>query len=256
MESFYIKNIIDKNLFENTVSIDVSEIFNYFMNKSPLISYLNKNGSSEYDFIIDISVDTTPLNEKETEDMNIYLSKLKEEINRIEKVIEYLIANVDISKMKLLNYKIYNYDNTSKFIKSKLKSNNHNFDIKKFILKNKINKDEIILKMKQMMATDISNINENKIVIYYLLIKIIDLFAIYNKCLSYSIKLLEDYPYLFRNKDEYLCIINEKFMNITNDEINIFHHNQIKNAFTSNNKYGEIINIKRDNNKNFEILFK
>ncbi len=51
-------------------------------------------------------------------------------------------------------------------------------------------------------------------------------------------------------------MIDNKFMNITNDEINIYHHNLIKNAYNSNNKLGDTINLKKDKNKNFEILFK
>ena len=72
----------------------------------------------------------------------------------------------------------------------------------------------------------------------------------------YSINLLEEYPFTIRNKEEYLVMIDNKFMNITNDEINIYHHNLIKNAYNSNNKIGDTINFKKDKNKNFEILFK
>ena len=63
--------------------------------------------------------------------------------------------------------------------------------------------------------------------------------------------------FLFIFKSCLFCSIslNIVLLLISNDEINIFHHGEIKNAFTPNNKYGEIINLKRDNNKNFEILF-
>jgi len=258
MEFLFIKKIIDKKLFDNCNDININELFNYYINKEKLVNFNNNkqniDESNDYEFIIDI--DTTPLNEKETGDMNNYIFKIKEEINRIEKVIEYLIANVDINKIKLLNYKIYNYDNTSKYIKSKVKNISHNFDLKKFILKNKINKDEIIAKMKQMTINEITQISENKLMIYYLLIKIIDFYNNYNKCLIYSLKLLEEYPYIYKNKDEYLVIINDKYMNIINDEINFNHYNLIKNTYSSNNKLGDIIVLKRVSDKNFEISFK
>lgn len=258
MEFLFIKKIIDKKLFDNSSDIIIDEIFNYYDNKEKLIDFnnlLNKDESNDYEFIID--VDTTPLNENETEEMNIYISAIKEEINRIQKVVEYLIANVDINKIKLLNYKIYNYDNTSKFIKSKVKNNNHNFDLKKFILKNKIDKNEIIEKMKKMTIKDVGQqVSENKLMIYFLLIKIIDFYNYYNKCLTYSLKLLEEYPYIYKNKNDYLIEITNKYMNVTNDEINFYHYNLIKNAYVSTNKLGDTINLKRGSDKNFEISFK
>jgi len=257
MEFLFIKKVIDRNLFDNSIDLNINEIFNYYTNKEELIKFENKKTNDEtndYEFIID--VDASPLNEKEEEEMKIYLSMLKEEINRIQKVIEYLIANVDVYKIKLLNYKNYDYDNTSKFIKSKIKSGNHNFDLKKFLMKNKINKDEIIEKFKQMTVKEIGAINDSKLATYYLLIKIMEFFNNYNKSLVYSVKLLEEYPYIYKNKDEYLCEINQKNMNMNNDEINIYHHSLIKNAYTTNNKYGDTINLKRGKDKNFEMSFK
>ena len=258
MEFLFIKKIIDKKLFDNSNDIIIDDIFNYYDNKEKLINFnniSNKDESNDYEFIID--VDTTPLNENETEEMNNYISAIKEEINRIEKVVEYLIANVDINKIKLLNYKIYNYDNTSKFIKSKVKNNSHNFDLKKFILKNKIDKNEIIDKIKKMTTKDIGHqISENKLMIYFLLIKIVDFYNNYNKCLTYSLKLLEEYPYIYKNKNQYLIEMNNKYMHVTNDEINFYHYNLIKNAYASTNKLGDTINLKRGSDKNFEILFK
>jgi len=153
MEFLFIKRIVDKNLFENnSKTVIYNDLFNYHSEKTELIKYSNNNTDNEnnkekdkddYEF-----VSLTPLNEKEEEEMNNYMTQVKEEIVRIEKVIEYMIVNIpDIHKIKLLNYKTYDYDNTSKFIKSKVKAkaNNHNFDILKFILKNKINKDEVLI---------------------------------------------------------------------------------------------------------------
>jgi len=261
MEFLFIKRIVDKNLFDNnSKTIIYKDLFNYHLEKKEIITYSNDsndpNNNDEYEFITDVN--TEPLNQKEEEEKNAYILAVKEEITRIEKVIEYMIVNIpDIHKLKLLNYKTYDYNNTSKFIKSKIKLNSHSFDILKFILKNKINKDEVIMKIKEMTLSDInSSISENKLVVYYLLIKIIDFFNIYNKCLVYSIKLLEEFPSIYRNKDECLSIINNKFIYLANDEINFYHHNQIKNAFATSNKQGELITIKRGSDKNFEILFK
>lgn len=265
MEFLFIKRIIDKNLFENnSKTVIYNDLFNYYSDKTELIKYSNNNISTDnennkekddYEF-----VSLTPLNEKEEEEMNNYLAQVKEEIARIEKVIEYMIANIpDIHKIKLLNYKIYDYDNTSKFIKSKVraKANIHNFDILKFILKNKINKDDVLMKIREMTVKDIgSSINENKLAVYYLIIKIIEFYNIYNKCLNYSLKLLEENPCLYRDKDECLSIIDKKFINLINDELNFYHYNQIKNAYSTTNKLGETIVLKRGTDKNFEILFK
>lgn len=265
MEFLFIKRIVDKTLFESKTII-YNDLFNYHSEKTELIKYSNnktddtndennKTDKDDYEF-----VSLTPLNEKEEEEMKTYLSEVKEEIARIEKVIEYMIVNIpDIHKIKLLNYKTYDYDNTSKFIKSKVKAkaNSHNFDIIKFILKNKINKDEVLMKIREMTVKDVgSSISENKLAVYYLIIKIIEFYNIYYKCLNYSLKLLEENPYIYKEKDECLSIIDKKFINLTNDELIFYHYDQIKNAYSTNNKHGEMIVVKRGTDKNFEILFK
>lgn len=257
MEFLFIKKIIDAQVFNKSANVDIKDIFNYYPTKTKLINFCNYTDSNpdDYEFVIDI--DSNPLTENEEEERTTYMNSLKEEVLKTTKVIEYLITNLEISKVKIANFKIYDYDNTSKYIKSKIKSNNHNLDVKKFIFKNKIDKDEIIRKIKEMgVIIDGSLIGELKLMTYFILIKIIDIYNIYNKCLVYSINLLEEYPFVIRNKDEYLSIIDAKFMNITNDEINIYHHNLIKNSYNSNNKIGDTINLKKDKNKNFEILFK
>jgi hypothetical protein len=255
MEFLFIKKIIDTQIFNKTADIDVKDIFNYYPTKEKLITFCNsnQNDGNDYEFVID--VDSNPLSEKEEEERNTYMNSLKEEVLKVTKVIEYLIANLEVSKTKIANFKVYDYDNVSKHIKSKIKSGNHNLDVKKFILKNKIDKEAIIGKIKEM-GIDVSGVSELKLMTYFILIKIIEIYNIYNKCLVYSINLLEEYPFTIRNKEEYLVMIDNKFMNITNDEINIYHHNLIKNAYNSNNKLGDTINLKKDKNKNFEILFK
>lgn len=255
MEFLFIKKIIDTQIFNKVADVDVKDIFNYYPTKENLIPFCNSNQNegNDYEFVID--VDPNPLNEKEEEERNTYINSLKEEVLKIGKVIEYLIANLEISKTKVANFKVYDYDNTSKHIKSKIKSSNHNLDVKKFILKNKIDRDAVVVKMKEM-GIDSTGTGDLRIMTFFILIKIIEIYNIYNKCLVYSINILEEYPFTIRNKDEYLSTIDNKFMNITNDEINVYHHNLIKNAYNSNNKIGDTINFKKDKNKNFEILFK
>lgn len=255
MEFLFIKKIIDTQIFNKIAEVNINDIFNYYPTKTDLITFCNTGSTdgNDYEYVID--VDSDPLNEKEEEEKSKYVNSLKEEVLKTSKVIEYLIANVEISKLKVANFKIYNYDNTSKHIKSKIKSGNHNLDVKKFILKNKIDRDAIVSKMKEM-GVIVQGTDDLKLMSYFILIKIIEIYNTYNKCLVYSINLLEEYPYMIRKKDEYLSLIDNKFINITNDEINIYHHNLIKNSYNSNNKIGESINLKRDKNKNFEILFK
>jgi len=104
MEFLFIKRIIDKNLFESKAII-YNDLFNYHSEKTELIKYSNENtdktdnernkDKDEYEF-----VSLTPLNEKEEEEMKNYLLQVKEEITRIEKVIEYMIVNIpDIHKI-------------------------------------------------------------------------------------------------------------------------------------------------------------
>ena len=136
MEFLFIKKIIDTQIFNKTADIDVKDIFNYYPTKEKLITFCNSNQNdcNDYEFVID--VDSNPLNEKEEEERNTYMNSLKEEVLKVTKVIEYLIANLEVSKTKIANFKVYDYDNVSKHIKSKIKSGNHNLDVKKFILKN------------------------------------------------------------------------------------------------------------------------
>jgi len=180
MEFLFIKKIIDRNLYSKSPDIKYNDILNYYPNKETIIEYNSyQDESNDYEFIIDI--DATPLTEKEEEEMKKFLLILKEEINRIQKVLEYLIVNIDVNKLKLPNYKTYNYDNTPKFIKNKVKSNTHNFDIKKFILKNKIDKNELADKMKNILSCDSIDIsNDSKLVINYILIQILDLYNYLN----------------------------------------------------------------------------
>lgn len=147
--------------------------------------------------------------------------------------------------------------------------NNNFFDIVNFNIKNGIKKNkEFIIENFSLMTNinkdELSKINDFKLAIYYILIQIIDLFNIYLKSIHYSIELINENPSILNdNYKDYIIDMDNKFFNITNDEINIFHHNLIKNAFK---KFMEkdkmiitsstIIKIKKNSNKNYEIFFK
>jgi hypothetical protein len=257
METPFIKTIINRQLFDNSESLIINGILDYNPEKIDIISF-SKN-QEEFE-IIDKDLDED-LKKKKEEMINV----LNEEKRRIIKILEYFIVNVDINKIQLSFYKIYDYDNISKFMKTKVKkhSNNNYFDIVKFNIKNGINKDKelIISKFFQMTNTNIECLNEIKLATLYIIIQIIELFNIYLKSIHYSIELINDNP--SNTNEDYLINMDNKFFNITDDEINIYHHNFIKNAYNKNidkNNFSitssTFIKIKKNSNKNYEILFK
>jgi len=256
---FFIKKIINNQLFTNTPTIDINDIFNYDINKTELINFVNLNKTETDDFeylIIDKDISNANLNEEEEKEKNAYVNDLLNEGIRVKKVIEYLITNVEISKVNILNYKPYDYSNTSNHIRSKIKTN-HNFDIKTFIIKNKINKEKIQKQMSLMLNKSLNDMNEFKLMNYYLFIFIIDIYNIYNKCIYYSIELLKEHPYLYRKKEEYLLNINPNYFKIVNDEIEIMHHNLIKNAYKKDkDKTTTCIILKKTKSKKYELDFK
>ncbi len=254
---FFIKKIINNELLTNIPNIIYDGIYNYDINKQELINFTTPfiNNNFEY-LIIDKDISTSNLNEEEENEKNAYINDLTNEQIRIKKVIEYLIINVEISKINILNYKIYDYSNTSNHIRSKIKTN-HNFDIKHFIIKNKINREKIQKQMSLMLNKPIGDMNETKLMSYYLLIFIIDIYNIYNKCINYSIELLKEHPYIHRKKEDYLLNINPNYFKIVNDEIEIMHHNLIKNAYKKDkDKTSSFISFKKTKQKNYELDFK
>jgi len=257
METLFIKNIINRPLFDNTPDLNINGLFNYNPEKEELISF-TKN-CEEFE-IIDKDIDDE-LKKKKEEMINVLIN----EKNRIIKILEYIIVNIDIFKIQLPFYKKYDYENISKFMKTKVKkhSNNNFFDIIKFNIKNNINKDKdnIISKILQITNYNITDINEYKLAIFYIFIQIIELFNIYLKSIHYSIELINENP--SNTNEDILIKIDNNFFNITNDEINICHHNIIKNTFNKNidkNKFSitssTMIKIKKNSNKIYEILFK
>jgi hypothetical protein len=258
MENLFIKTIINRKLFDNSSSLNIEGIFDYNPEKINLVSFINNQEEFE---IIDKEIDEELKNKKDE-----MIKVLNDEKKRVIKILEYLIVNIDTQKLQLPFYKTYDYNNVANYMKTKIKkhSNNNFFDIVKFNIKNGINKnkDFIISQFSKMTnIKDIDNLNEIKLAIFFILIKIIEIFNIYFKSIQYSIDIINDNP--LNTNEDYLINMDNKFFNITDDEINIYHHNLIKNSFNKNmdkNKLSitssTIIKIKRNSNKNFEIIFK
>ena len=264
MEQLFIKNIINKELYSKLADIDLEGIFNYSPEKEEIIRYIEKS-NFEYEFIINNLDNTAQLTEEEEIIKEEYITKLSQEFIKIKKNFEYLIVNFDINKAIIPHYKIYDYNDTPAFIKKKISKKTHLFNLQTFLIKNKVNKDDIINFAAKIQNLDVKMINKDdiKIMLFFVIYKIIELYTTYDKCIRYSLELLKEYPYLIRYKEEYLTNIDEKYFNISNDEINITHFNEIKYA---NNKHVEkdkisILNSKfikliKNKNKNYEILFK
>jgi hypothetical protein len=87
------------------------------------------------------------------------------------------------------------------------------------------------------------------------------------KCIHYSIELLNDEPSIIKNENfkDFIINLDNTYFNFVDDEININHHNLIKNSYAKNvdkNKSSmsitssTIIKLKKNSNKNYEIYFK
>lgn len=258
MENLFIKTIINRQIFDNSSSLIFDGIFDYNPEKIDIVSFTKNQEEFE---IIDKDIDDELKNKKDE-----MIKVLNDEKKRIIKILEYLIINIDINKIQFPFYKIYDYDNVSNYMKNKIKkhSNNNFFDIVKFNIKNNINKNkDVIISQFSIMTNNkyYDNLNENKLAILFILIKIIEIFNIYLKSIHYSIDIINENP--SNTNEDFLINMDNKFFNITDDEINIYHHNLIKNSFNKNidkNKFSitssTIIKIKRNYNKNFEIIFK
>ena len=258
MENLFIKNIINQQLFDNSPSLIIDGIFDYNPEKIDLISFTKNQEEFE---IIDKDINEELKNKKDE-----MIKVLNDEKKRIIKILEYLIVNIDIHKIQLPFYKIYDYDNVSNLMKNKIKkhSNNNFFDIIKFNIKNGVNKNKEFIISQFSTMTNIKkfdNLNEIKLATFFILIKIIEIFNVYLKSIQYSIDIINENP--LNTNEDILVNMDNKFFNITDDEINIYHHNLIKNSFNKNidkNKFSitssTIIKIKRNSNKNFEIFFK
>lgn len=256
MEFLFIKEIINYELFNKIVDVKLKGLFNYYQNKIELIEFeCNNHLTDDFEFVIDS--ENQNLTEEEEKEKKEYLEKVDEELLRIRKIIEFLVVNVELLKIQVPHFKIYDYSNVSKHIKSKIKSNNHQLDIKKFLIRNKIDSDEIIKKTQELLdTTNEIKLNEFKLMSGFILINVINIYNYYNKCLLYSKELVQEFPFVIKNKDNKLCKIDNEIITMNNDEIKIKHYGLIKNGYMSNNKIGDFINIHKNKDKNFEILFK
>jgi hypothetical protein len=258
-----INNIINKRLYNNQPSLNTNGLLLYNINKEEILKFNNlTSDKSEEDFVYINDINENEyLNEIEEKEREEYIKSLQEEISRINKIMEYLIININLNKINIPNYKIYDYSELSKNLRTKVKTKNHKFDIKLFLIKNKINKNEIETIAKKFLNTNVLdfNLTEHKQMLLFLLSKIIDVFDYYHKNLLYSLEIISELPLLIRDKDKdnsYKNLINidKDIINI-NDTKTIFtfnHFNLIKNAFNkSENK------IELTKNKDiFEIIFK
>lgn len=255
MENIFIKEIINKKLINNTENIKLKGLFNYNINKIEIIEFEKNKDIDEYEYIINNN--NNEITDKEQEEIKEYINNINEEIKRIHKIIEYIVTNIELLKIEIPNFKIYDYSNISKNIRNKVKTNNHQLDINKFILKNKIEDKNIKDITKELLDTNEDiNLNQLKKMSIYIIIQIINIFNNYNKCLNYSKQLIEEQPEIIKNKEENLCKIDKELIKIENEEIIINHNGIIKNSYISNNKIGKYINIKKNKNKKYEISFK
>jgi len=263
MTNFFISSIYDKDIYLKTPNVSYKNILDYDENKSEIITFnyvdIGNDNTEEFE-IIDKDDIQDKDDKKELRDG--LMKGFDEERIRVMKVIEYLLVNIDINKIELPYYKSYNYGEVPKYMKTKIKKHVNHFDINIFINKNKINKDYIL---------KLFNINElnNKVVIYHILYKILDIYNHYNKALIYSIELLKKYPDLLKDDKylDYLIKINPNQFVIKNDEIQILHLNEIKNAYSRKEETNKRNNIQmliqnsstiifHKENKNYKILFK
>ena len=248
METLFIKKLANEELFNKLPSVVLDDLFCFSDTNNTnekQLTFINNdsNNKEEYEYIINIeNIDNTNLTDEEEKEKNNYIAMINEENTKINTIITYLINNCYLNKVTIPYYKVYDYSNTPNNLRRKIKTHNHIFDIKKFILKNKITSID---------TNYIKNMSN------FILTKSIELLYNYNKCLLYSLQILKEHSYLIRHKNDYLVSIIPTFFTIINDEITINHYNKIKNTYNKNdNKYSTIINIAKNKNNIYEITFK
>ena len=267
MVQHLIKNIINKRLFDIQPSLNIDSLFLYNINNENILKFNNLTlDKTEDDFVYINDINENEyLNEIEEKEKEDYIKTIQEEIIRINKIMEYLVINININKINIPNYKIYDYSELSNNLRTKVKTKNHKFDIKLFLIKNKINKDEIEIIAKRFLNTDILNFNlsENKQMVLFILSKIIEIYDYYHKNLLYSLAIINEIPLLIKDKEKdnsysNLININKDIININDTKtiITLNHYNLIKNAFNkSENKLTSKIELTKSKDI-FEIIFK
>lgn len=257
-----IKNIVNKKLYDNQPSLNIDGLFIYDILK--FSNSIIEKEEEDFVYINNIN-ENESLNETEEKEKDDYINSLKNEIDRINKIMEYLIVNININKINIPNYKIYDYSELSKNIRTKIKNKKHIFDIKLFLIKNKINKDDIEILAKRFLNTNELqfNLSENKQMVLFILSKIIEIYNYYHKNLLYSLAIINEIPLLIKDKEKdnsynNLININKDIININDTKtiITFNHFNLIKNAFNkTENKITSKIEITK-NKDIFEIIFK
>ena len=273
MVQHFISNITNTDLFNKQPNISLNGIFDYYDTKEILINYDNSNSIDNSNENLNDNFEIIDnLTEEEEKDKADFIKTLEEEEVRVKKIIEYLIINLDFTNNKIFvpHYKIYDYSNTPNYLKKKI-NNNHPFDLKKFLIKNGVGKGEltpIIETMINKKASDLQ-LTEMKVMTFFILSKILEIYNAYNKSILYSKAILQENPQIIKNK-EALVSLNPNIMKIdinANNKIEIFHLNTIKNAFskiTNNTKKATSVSInssttiiiEKNSNKGFDINFK
>lgn len=263
MEQFFIKQITDYELFNKQPDVSLNGFFDYYDTKETLLNfnYNNNNEENTYEIVENLSEDEI----KEKDD---FIKTIDDELLRIKKFFEFLIVNLDLNKITIPYYKTYDYSNVPNNLRSKIKTN-HQFDIKKFLINNGIKKETLLPKIELITnkKSNELNLNEPKLMLFAILIKIIEIFNCYNKCLLYSKDIVQENPNLIKTKELNLVLINTSLFTMVDNNIEITHFNLIKNAFnknTINNKKATTVSITSSNkivivkntNKTFEIFFK
>jgi len=278
MNKILISNITNQDLYNNQSSLILDGILHYDINKQELIKFTDttdttNNTEEEYEVIDKITDDNNDNNDNNNNDNNEleeYIKGVKEEIDRINKIMEFLVVNLDINKMTIPYYKVYDYSDLPKNLRTKVKSNSHIFDIKKFIMKNKINKEDIEAYSKKILNRSQLNFNlsENKIMIVFILMKIFNIYEYYHQNLNYSLKVLQENSELIKNKEKdgsYSNLINineiknKEFMNLNDlkTSFSISYFDEIKNGYNKTGKIGTKIEINKNKDKDvYEIIFK
>ena len=110
MEFLFIKEIINYELFNKIADVKLKGLFNYYQNKIELIEFeCNNHLTDDFEFVIDS--ENQNLTEEEEKEKKEYLEKVEEELLRIRKIIEFLVVNVELLKIKVTHFKIYYYYN-------------------------------------------------------------------------------------------------------------------------------------------------
>ena len=108
MVQHLIKNIINKRLFDIQPSLNIDSLFLYNINNENILKFNNLTlDKTEDDFVYINDINENEyLNEIEEKEKEDYIKTIQEEIIRINKIMEYLVINININKINIPNYQI------------------------------------------------------------------------------------------------------------------------------------------------------